>query len=89
MQAVVLGYYDFASKNHVPKGFNSFYLASLRALQHDKTKSVAWGVVTSQRVASSFSMNTTRSVHLVLWNTTLVSNVTKTLDVISSQNVNV
>nr|XP_045596949.1 thioredoxin domain-containing protein 11-like isoform X2 [Procambarus clarkii] len=70
--AVVLGFYDFASVSHLPRGFNSYHLASLRALQFDKTNSIAWGVVTNNRVATALSFNETRSIHLVLWNTTLV-----------------
>ncbi|XP_071521287.1 thioredoxin domain-containing protein 11 isoform X2 [Panulirus ornatus] len=70
--AVVLGFYDFTSVSHMPKGFNLYYLASLRALQHDNTNSIAWGVVTNHRVARALSFNATQSVHLVLWNTTLV-----------------
>ncbi|XP_042230966.1 thioredoxin domain-containing protein 11-like isoform X2 [Homarus americanus] len=69
---VVLGYFDFTSVSHLPKGFNSYFLASLRALQHDKTNSVAWGVVTNPRAATALSFSITQSVHLVLWNTTLV-----------------
>lgn len=51
----------------------SFYLASLRALQHDNTNTIAWGVVTNPQTARALSFNGTKSVHLVLWNTTLVS----------------
>lgn len=51
----------------------SFYLASLRALQHDNTNTIAWGVVTNPQIARALSFNGTKSVHLVLWNTTLVS----------------
>lgn len=73
LQATVLGYYDFTSSAHLPKGFMSFYLASLRALQHDNTNAIAWGVVTNPQTARALSFNGTKSVHLVLWNTTLVS----------------
>ncbi|XP_042875238.1 thioredoxin domain-containing protein 11-like isoform X3 [Penaeus japonicus] len=69
--ATVLGYYDFTSSAHLPKGFMSFYLASLRALQHDNTNAIAWGVVTNPQTARALSFNGTKSVHLVLWNTTL------------------
>lgn len=73
LQATVLGYYDFTSSAYLPKGFMSFYLASLRALQHDNTNTIAWGVVTNPQIARALSFNGTKSVHLVLWNTTLVS----------------
>nr|XP_053655636.1 thioredoxin domain-containing protein 11-like isoform X3 [Cherax quadricarinatus] len=70
--AVVLGYYDFSTVKQLPRGFISYYLASLRSLQHHKTSAIAWGVVTNHKVATALSFNETRSVHLVLWNTTLV-----------------
>lgn len=68
--AVVLGYYDFSS-SLVPRGYTSYYLAALRWLQHEPSGAVAWGVVTNPQVAQAFSLSTSQSIHLVLWNTTL------------------
>lgn len=70
--AVVLGFYEFSSMSHLPKGFNSFYIASIRALGYDHTQKLAWGVVTNAHTARALSFNDTRSIHIVLWNTTLV-----------------
>lgn len=78
--AVVLGYYEFTTPRLLPKGFSSFYLASLRALQFDNTYSVAWGVVTNPRTARALSFNVSQSVHIVLWNTTLVYTAASTAD---------
>lgn len=71
LQAVVLGYFDFTSAL-VPRGFTSYYLAALRWLQHEPAGAVAWGVVTNPQVAQAFALNASQSIHLVLWNTTLV-----------------
>lgn len=75
LQAVVLGYYDFSS-SLVPRGYTSYYLAALRWLQHEPSGAVAWGVVTNPQVAQAFSLSTSQSIHLVLWNTTLVRHPT-------------
>ncbi|KAK4316919.1 hypothetical protein Pmani_011968 [Petrolisthes manimaculis] len=75
--AVVLGYYNFASGQQLPRGFTSFYLGSLRAMQTDNANSVAWAVVTNPRVATALSLNVTHPIHLVLWNSTLVFTTAK------------
>ncbi|KAG0730339.1 Thioredoxin domain-containing protein 11 [Chionoecetes opilio] len=67
---VVLGFFDFTA-SLVPRGFTSYYLASMRWLQHEPAGAVAWGVVTNPRVAQTFALNASQAIHLVLWNTTL------------------
>lgn len=67
----VLGYYDFSSSIN-PPGFGSFHLAALRTLGHTKGPSIGWGVVTNSKTAKSLSFNQSRSIHYVLWNTTLL-----------------
>ncbi|KAK7077199.1 hypothetical protein SK128_004047 [Halocaridina rubra] len=78
--AVVLGFYEFSSVKQLPKGFTTYYLASLRALQYDTASSFAWGVITNSRTARALSFNTSQSIHIVLWNTTLVFTGAATAD---------
>ncbi|CAL4105676.1 unnamed protein product [Meganyctiphanes norvegica] len=69
--STVLGYYDFSSGS-IPPGFRSFHLAALRTMGNPKGSSIGWGVVTNLKAAKSLSFNQTRSIHYVLWNTTLL-----------------
>ena len=73
-QAVVTGYFNFTQPK--PFGFQSFYIASSRYLEHDVHRSVAFAVVTNPSAAKALGIEPIQPGHfdirLHLWNETLV-----------------
>lgn len=77
LQAVVTGYFNFSMIK--PNGFYSFYLASLRNLEHDVHKSIVFATITNPTAASRLGINLSNAsphnqidIRLHLWNETLV-----------------
>ena len=71
-QAIVLSYFD-------PIGMRSqseileFYTSAMYSLQDANLKDVAFGVITSLDLAASLSFKESPSIHLALYNSTIVS----------------
>ncbi|KAL8569613.1 hypothetical protein ACOMHN_057180 [Nucella lapillus] len=68
---VVVGYFDFNSSPQ-PPGFQQFFYASMRVVEHDPYQPVKFGVVTDPELAALFHMKQPSDmVHLRINNSTL------------------
>ena len=52
--------------------YERYYSASLKSLQYDHHLTLSWGIITDNKVASVLAVEH-NSIHLVLWNSTIVS----------------